>query len=301
MKRSFVFAAVASSASVALVVAACSSSGPGDTETAPPGADAGASETRDGAPGGDGSSGEAAGDGAAPSCEETCMPANAVGDCEAGVCAIGACHAHRLDCDDAAANGCELTDDTSRTRCGGCDLSCEDCVIAQLEEIVKRPTISAPVPADCASNPKVCCPNGVAGSCAMELDFTLSNGDLPRLESDQPAGQSRADVTLRMRASATIPVTVSGVECTLTIDSAMGTFADFLVAMTWTTADLPSGRVRTAPAAVSISQFEAADSAISGANVLCAGASVSSFAPRIEDVIADGLAANVCDGCPCQP
>ncbi len=57
------------------------------------------------------------------SCGVACAPANATGDCSAGVCAIAECNPGWADCDSDPVNGCE-TPLTTNTNCGGCGVAC---------------------------------------------------------------------------------------------------------------------------------------------------------------------------------
>jgi len=54
-------------------------------------------------------------------CGAACLPGNAAGVCSAGNCAIETCTAPYEDCDNDAANGCEVNTNTDTDNCGRCD------------------------------------------------------------------------------------------------------------------------------------------------------------------------------------
>src|SRR5205085_6115356 len=141
-----------------------------------------------------------------------------------GACTIVKCNKHRLNCDDNVDNGCELTDDTALSKCGGCNQICEDCTIGSIDRMVKTPIVTGPVAASCARG--VCCPGGDAGTCVtVSLDFTPKAGDTPRLTSSKSAADRTAFITARFRVKTPvgggIPVTLPTVgNCMLEIDTA---------------------------------------------------------------------------------
>ena len=57
-------------------------------------------------------------------CGTACMFNNATGVCTGGTCAIGVCNGAFEDCDNNAANGCEVNTLTSAAHCGGCNAPC---------------------------------------------------------------------------------------------------------------------------------------------------------------------------------
>ncbi|WP_437954852.1 hypothetical protein WME76_25190 [Sorangium sp. So ce119] len=57
-------------------------------------------------------------------CGTVCSYPGAAEACLAGVCVLGACDAGFANCDGSAANGCEVSTDTSLTSCGGCNIAC---------------------------------------------------------------------------------------------------------------------------------------------------------------------------------
>ncbi|MEZ4408464.1 MAG: hypothetical protein R3A52_18615 [Polyangiales bacterium] len=57
-------------------------------------------------------------------CNRACAPANAIGMCVAGACAVAACLPFFADCDGNAANGCEVDTRTNASHCGGCGNAC---------------------------------------------------------------------------------------------------------------------------------------------------------------------------------
>ncbi|WP_437964269.1 hypothetical protein WMF04_31715 [Sorangium sp. So ce260] len=57
-------------------------------------------------------------------CGATCNLANASESCVDGECVLGACAAGYADCDGAAANGCEVSTNSSAANCGACGATC---------------------------------------------------------------------------------------------------------------------------------------------------------------------------------
>ncbi|MFO0586988.1 MAG: hypothetical protein U0441_05605 [Polyangiaceae bacterium] len=58
------------------------------------------------------------------SCGSACSLSNAAAACSAGSCAIASCNSGFADCDNQAANGCEINTQTSLANCGGCGSAC---------------------------------------------------------------------------------------------------------------------------------------------------------------------------------
>ncbi len=57
-------------------------------------------------------------------CGSVCAPANAIGACRSGGCAVASCLAGFADCDGDPSNGCESDVASSTTNCGACGRSC---------------------------------------------------------------------------------------------------------------------------------------------------------------------------------
>ncbi|MFO0587184.1 MAG: hypothetical protein U0441_06590 [Polyangiaceae bacterium] len=57
-------------------------------------------------------------------CNSPCSPANGVGVCNGGQCAVQMCNGTFADCDMGAANGCEINTATSAQNCGMCGKVC---------------------------------------------------------------------------------------------------------------------------------------------------------------------------------
>lgn len=234
----------------------------------------------------------------------SCNPANATGACDAGVCTITKCNPHRLDCDDNATNGCELADDTSATKCGGCNQSCEDCAIVGIARVADLPVLTTAIKPACAQG--ICCQGGDAGACvSISLDFASQAGDLSRFSSTKSAPDRTAFITARFRvktaAGAGIPVTVPNVgDCTLEIDTSPGTYPDFRIDVAWKTNVAAAGSVSTDDNAFTLSQLELADVKLTGSSA-CTGATpglgyfIDVLTPMLEPI----FRANVCASCPC--
>ncbi|WP_434041609.1 MULTISPECIES: hypothetical protein [Sorangium] len=144
-------------------------------------------------------------------CNIACDPANAAEACLAGTCVMGACDAGFANCDGAAANGCEVSIDTSLAHCGGCGMACnlanasEACALGACElvacnagfascngveadgcevSIASDPANCGACGADCAAaipNAAVGCSAGACtfGGCLPgfhDLDGSLANG-----------------------------------------------------------------------------------------------------------------------------
>jgi hypothetical protein len=58
------------------------------------------------------------------SCGATCTVANGTPTCDAGSCAIASCTDPFADCNNSAADGCEVNTDTNNTHCGACNATC---------------------------------------------------------------------------------------------------------------------------------------------------------------------------------
>tara|TARA_R110002073_G_scaffold142117_6_gene293857 strand:- start:8561 stop:12121 length:3561 start_codon:yes stop_codon:yes gene_type:complete len=109
-----------------------------------------------------------------------------------------------------------------------------DSALATLEEdpaalvgpLLGQEGLSIDIPPSCGSDPEICCEGGVpADSCGpLDIDLEAQNGDLPRLEITPVAGSQRLDVTIRTRitSAAPIPVSYSGVDCDISVDTAGG-------------------------------------------------------------------------------
>ena len=86
-----------------------------------------------------------------------------------------------------------------------------------------------PIPPNC-TNPYVACPGGVPQDPppTFVLDLTPQEGDTPRRTVANITGAARYDLSYRARVSTSVPIaaTVSGSECTVSVDSTPGASPD---------------------------------------------------------------------------
>lgn len=102
------------------------------------------------------------------SCGFVCNLSNATAACTGGQCAVAACNAGYANCDNNAADGCEVNIGTDPTNCGGCGKVCS------IPNGV--PLCSAGACAIAACNPGYAnCDNNVANGCETNTNTSLTN------------------------------------------------------------------------------------------------------------------------------
>ena len=154
-----------------------------------------------------------------------------------------------------------------------------------------------PVQPSCGST-SFACPGGTAQNPPPNLraDFSTQPGDLPRRVVTNVQNASRFDITYRFRLATTepIPVSISGADCQLTIDTTQGASQDLRVDFQVNFSGF--GWQQTASLAnLTVTQFESADWTLGGAFLCQIGASQvgGQILAGVQDTLADYFARRV--------
>jgi hypothetical protein len=150
-------------------------------------------------------------------------------------------------------------------------------------------------PASCGGDPSIACPGGVPSNPLPQVHIEASN-----VSTVQVPATTRWTMSAVLDVSTPdgIPVTVSGVSCTATVDSALGSSPTFQGAADLNFSSYPDAGGPTNYVAVlnaNITGVETADVALTGSfscSVLSSFASV--FVPMLEEQIEAYLEGNIC-------
>lgn len=167
--------------------------------------------------------------------------------------------------------------------------------------------IDFPIPPSCGGNPSICCPNGQpSATCGpMAIDLNQQTGDAARLAITPVQSASRVDVTIRARVKTRnpLPITYSGIDCTVSIDTTRSSPADLRVDLSITfTQDPTTGTTRVTASNTAVTQIDSGDISLGG-GFLCSlgGTFISLFIGTLTDQIAgqieDTVNSSLCKAC----
>jgi MYXO-CTERM domain-containing protein len=167
--------------------------------------------------------------------------------------------------------------------------------------------IAYPVPASCGGSPSICCPGGnpMANCGPINIDLNKYNGVAPLvIAPQQGASQLNVTVKARVKTQMDLPITYSGIDCTVGLDTTQGS-TPYLQIDTQIkfVQDAMTGTTRAVAQNTAVTQLEGADVSLNG-GFLCAlgGAFIGLFIGTLEGAVAtqleDTINGATCKSCP---
>lgn len=164
-----------------------------------------------------------------------------------------------------------------------------------------------PVPAQCGGT-AVCCSGGMPDpNCPpIEIDLGEQAGDQPRLEVNPVQGQKQIDITLRARVSTSmdLPVSTSGINCLIHIDTTQsGSSSMQLDATATMSQDQTTGTTRIDVSGVTVSGIDNGDVDIKQGDFLCIfgglakGTVITQLTDTLSSTLTDTLNNQLCKQC----